>query len=91
MAEHHTLSEEKEARFRALAATALAPLPGLLAFTAALARRGIRRAAVTNAPRANVRLLACSQQASRLTRVYLRRASCAGGDDAVRAGSDVFL
>jgi phosphoglycolate phosphatase-like HAD superfamily hydrolase len=54
-AEHEALAEEKEARFRKLASRALEPLPGLRALTAALARRGVRRAAVTNAPRANVR------------------------------------
>ena len=54
-AEHDAMTEEKEARFRAMAGTALQPLPGLRAFCDALARRSIRRAAVTNAPRANVR------------------------------------
>ena len=50
------MTEEKEARFRAMAGTALQPLPGLRAYCDALARLGVRRAAVTNAPRANVRL-----------------------------------
>ena len=54
-AEHEALAEEKEARFRQLASRALTPLPGLRDLSAALTRRGIRRAAVTNAPRANVR------------------------------------
>ena len=55
-AEHDAMTEEKEARFRAMAGSALQPLPGLRAFCDALKRRGVRRAAVTNAPRANVRI-----------------------------------
>jgi phosphoglycolate phosphatase-like HAD superfamily hydrolase len=54
-ARHDELAEDKEARFRALASTSLRPLPGLLEYTAMLTRRGVRVAAVTNAPRANVR------------------------------------
>jgi phosphoglycolate phosphatase-like HAD superfamily hydrolase len=54
-AEHEALADDKEARFRALAASALRPLPGLVEYAAMLTRRGIAVAAVTNAPRANVR------------------------------------
>ena len=54
-AEHDALADDKEARFRERAATSLRPLPGLVEFTAMLARRGVPAAAVTNAPRANVR------------------------------------
>ena len=57
------MTEEKEARFRAMAGTALQPLPGLRTYCAALERRGVRRAAVTNAPRANVRHARCAFQA----------------------------
>lgn len=49
------LIEEKEARFRDLAQSALHPVPGLLAVVDTLRRRGITGCAVTNAPRANVR------------------------------------
>ena len=62
-AEHDAMTEEKEARFRAMAGTALQPLPGLRTYCAALERRGVRRAAVTNAPRANVRHARCAFQA----------------------------
>ena len=55
------LIEEKEARFRELAQSALHPVPGLLAMVDTLKRRGIAACAVTNAPRANVwRVAACS-------------------------------
>jgi beta-phosphoglucomutase-like phosphatase (HAD superfamily) len=63
-AEHDAMTEEKEARFRALAGSALQPLPGLRAFCDALKRRGVRRAAVTNAPRANVRIAGALPAAS---------------------------
>jgi len=55
VAQHDAMTQEKEARFRKMAGTQLQPLPGLRAFCDALQRRGVRRAAVTNAPRANVR------------------------------------
>ena len=49
--------EEKEARFRAMAAEQLEPLKGLPRLCDLLRSRGIRRAAVTNAPRANAELM----------------------------------
>ena len=48
---------DKETRFRALAAPSLAPLPGFANFIRAVRARGIRVAAVTNAPRPNVTLM----------------------------------
>ena len=65
-AEHDVMTEEKEARFRAMAGSALQPLPGLRAYCAALERRGVRCAAVTNAPRANVRMQRCAFAVLRL-------------------------
>ncbi|KAK9809256.1 hypothetical protein WJX72_012220 [[Myrmecia] bisecta] len=49
--------DEKEARFRALAATSLKPLPGLLDFLQWLQQRGVRVGAVTNAPKANAQIM----------------------------------
>jgi hypothetical protein len=48
------VSEAKEAKFRALAASQLLPVDGLLRLTAWAKARGLLTAAVTNAPRANV-------------------------------------
>ena len=56
-AECAALAEDKEARFRELAKNELRPLPGLLSFTQALAARGVKCIAVTNAPRANAELM----------------------------------
>jgi HAD superfamily hydrolase (TIGR01509 family) len=44
---------EKEAAFRALAVSSLGPIAGLASLVSAADDRGLRRAAVTNAPRAN--------------------------------------
>ncbi len=72
-AEHEALADDKEARFRALA-SALRPLPGLVEYAAMLTRRGIAVAAVTNAPRANVR-----ERASKYVRwrLHVLRSHCA--------------
>ncbi len=66
-AQHDALTDDKEARFRRRAATSLRPLPGLVELAAALTRRGVRVAAVTNAPRANVRArpVRCSAPSAR--------------------------
>jgi phosphoglycolate phosphatase-like HAD superfamily hydrolase len=48
------VSDTKEAKFRALAASKLLPVDGLLSLTAWAKARGLLVAAVTNAPRANV-------------------------------------
>lgn len=50
-------ADEKEARFRALAAETLRPLPGLVELTAALKSRGVECCAVTNAPRLNAEMM----------------------------------
>lgn len=50
--EHRAFADRKEARFRALS-TKLEPIPGLLRLLAWSDERGIGRAVVTNAPRAN--------------------------------------
>jgi HAD superfamily hydrolase (TIGR01509 family) len=56
--EHVRFYEGKEARFRELAAGgALVPIAGLLRFLAWAEARGLRRAAVTNAPGANADLM----------------------------------
>lgn len=49
--------EEKEARFRKLAADCLAPIPGLTEFMQWIDARGLKKAAVTNAPRANAEIM----------------------------------
>ncbi|KAG2438041.1 hypothetical protein HXX76_005655 [Chlamydomonas incerta] len=48
---------DKEARYRRLAAQGLEALPGLREFLDWIAARGLRRAAVTNAPRANAEMM----------------------------------
>lgn len=50
-------AERKEALFRSLAADALAPITGLSAFLARVDARGLGKAAVTNAPRANAEFM----------------------------------
>lgn len=52
--------EDKEARFRAMAGSQLQRMPGLSAFLAWLDARGLRAAAVTNAPRDNTHLMLSS-------------------------------
>lgn len=49
--------EEKEARFRTLAAKGLQPIPGLVEFMQWIDVRGLKKAAVTNAPRANAEVM----------------------------------
>lgn len=48
---------DKEERFRNMARSGLVPLEGLLQFTAWIDKRGLRKAAVTNAPRANAEMM----------------------------------
>ena len=50
-------ADRKEALFRDLAADGLAPVAGLDAFLAAVDARGLAKAAVTNAPRANAEFM----------------------------------
>ncbi|KAG0580531.1 hypothetical protein KC19_4G180100 [Ceratodon purpureus] len=47
------MMDEKEARYRQLAAKDLQPIPGFLKFSEYVKKRGLRRAAVTNSPRLN--------------------------------------
>jgi HAD superfamily hydrolase (TIGR01509 family) len=54
--------EAKEARFRDLARTTLQRMPGLTEWLAWLQARGVKVAAVTNAPRANTELMLRSLQ-----------------------------
>lgn len=49
--------EEKEARFRKLAEKALLPINGLNEFLQWIDHRGLKKAAVTNAPRANAEIM----------------------------------
>ncbi|KAG2494256.1 hypothetical protein HYH03_007611 [Edaphochlamys debaryana] len=48
---------DKEERYRRLARAGLEPLEGLREFVAWVERKGLRRAAVTNAPRANAEMM----------------------------------
>jgi len=66
-ARHEELAEDKEARFRALATSSLRPLPGLREFAEMLQRRGVPVAAVTNAPRLNVRNCSLKRTSLHLT------------------------
>lgn len=50
-------SEEKEARFRALAQTQIEPMPGLRALLDWIAEKDLRTAVVTNAPRLNAEFM----------------------------------
>jgi HAD superfamily hydrolase (TIGR01509 family) len=56
-AAHDGLVEAKEARFRQLAAAGVPATPGLFALLALAGKAGIPCAAVTNAPRANAKLI----------------------------------
>lgn len=49
--------DKREARFRQLASTHLKPIKGLHRFAAWVRARGLRRAAVTNAPRSNAEVM----------------------------------
>ena len=58
--EREAMWEKKEEDFRALAATKLRRLPGLTELLAWIDARGIRKVAVTNAPRPNAELMLTS-------------------------------
>jgi beta-phosphoglucomutase-like phosphatase (HAD superfamily) len=54
---HITMAEEKEARFRELAGSKLERLPGLTELLQWVDDNGIRKVAVTNAPRLNAEMM----------------------------------
>lgn len=55
--QHQRFSEDKEQRFRTLAGKVLKPVDGLQEFLSFLEDKGLHKAAVTNAPRANTELM----------------------------------
>lgn len=55
--ERQQLAVSKEARFRALAAARLSPLPGLMALLTWIQQQALATAVVTNAPRDNVEFM----------------------------------
>jgi HAD superfamily hydrolase (TIGR01509 family) len=57
VSEGEVFSEQKEARFRELAASRLQPIPGLAAMLDWIAQRQLKSAVVTNAPRANAEFM----------------------------------